>query len=289
MLKLSRRPNPADTANTNIHVRSDDRTQPRPGAASDLLTALEAEVETVAVMSGFIASVLNRALAHSAITGLEKLLSQMPNQPILLSTAARTEHADQIRTVADRAGLLAIALADAKRAMHRFFGRRDPAQTMGELAHVTGLWRKVCRNARLTYAAIAASPLRVEAPTARVNTARLTELLVNCEAGGWRSISHGDPEIPDWAQRRRHRRVLLNMRALAHYGHITRDVLIRDASPGGFGIDFADNVAIGERMQLTLSDDRKLAGRVVWARGQRAGVQLFEELPPDDSLFAWRW
>ena len=258
------------------------------GAAS-LVAALDAEIETIAVMSGLVASVLNRALARHSINGVEQMLAQMPNQPLLLTMSARMDHAEDIADVTAQAGELAGALANAKRGLRSFVDARGAGRSVGELVFVAELWRTVCRCARLARQTIGACPHRALACASHIDTARVRDMLINCEAGGWRSIGPDDVEMPEWAQRRRHRRVMLNMRALASYGYTTRDVLLRDASPGGFGIDFADNLGVGERIDLTLSDGRTLPGRVVWSRGQRAGIELFEALAHDDVLFAWDW
>ena len=115
---------------------------------------------------------------------------------------------------------------------------------------------------------------------------KLKDFLARARDGGTPCLSEARGEYPSWAQRRQRVRALVNLRATACYGGVTRTILVRDASYGGLGLDYAPGLQVGVPIVLTLEGGRYFEAVVAWCHGERAGVKFPAELTADDPLLA---
>ncbi len=255
----------------------------------DLIDALAREIDGAALLSALIASCLNRSAAQYDVVDLSRLLTHMPARPILAPafgdlTAEHSHMRALASAVASFVGELAVAKHEMRKAAaaHDLIGPAEVALHARQWRHVCGSARDVCDMLVLTSPETACDPTGLDRK-------RLAQMLTNARSGGWRFVGQEGDALPDWAQRRRHRRVLLNMTARLETTSAIRDVLVRDAAPGGFGIDFAEGLREREPVTLTLIDGRRFDGHVAWIRASRAGVTLDVPLPTNDVLFQWEW
>lgn len=259
------------------------------GGQHRLLSGLQREVENVALMSAIVTSSLNRALAQNRYCDLVDLGRFIPIRPVIISMFDRLADNEGCENCADLAlavRRLCAALNSARTLLRMSAATQLDRALLDQLAR---RWRQVCETSLSVFETLPPSAEPGDDARHGIDRDRLVEMLTNARSGGWRHIGRDDPAVPQWAQRRRHRRVMLNMRATANYGACSRDILIRDVSPGGFGIDFADHLANGDTVALTLADGRTFEGRAAWVSGQRAGIELNEPIAENDVLFTWEW
>ena len=118
------------------------------------------------------------------------------------------------------------------------------------------------------------------------NVNNLIGLLEGVRDGASPCINNGAPRFPSWAQRRRFRRIVLNMEAMLVVNGREHKLLVADVSQGGMRIVTAQPLTIGAIVIVRLRTGRRFVSVVAWHNGQSVGVQFNRELPPDDPLLA---
>lgn len=157
------------------------------------------------------------------------------------------------------------------------------SESLGELVDA---WRGLAGRALLAIYELERIQFAVHNDLEAGEGENLPAMLRAVRDGSSPCLLEGRPVMPSWAQRRRHRRVLLNMMATARYGGQTREVLVVDVSQGGLAMDFADDVEVGTVVSLRLSNGRRLAGSVAWSHNRKAGIAFFRELSAKDPLIS---
>lgn len=110
--------------------------------------------------------------------------------------------------------------------------------------------------------------------------------LVAARDGETPLLVDGLPRLPDWAERRRSRRIPLNMGgSLCHRG-ACRAVHVRDVSAGGMGIEYCGSLPAGEIVVLVLESGRRFIAKVAWSHSDRAGLTLASALAPCDPMIS---
>ena len=118
------------------------------------------------------------------------------------------------------------------------------------------------------------------------NVNNLVGLLECVRDGASPCTNNGTPRFPSWAQRRRFRRIVLNMEAMVAVNGREHKLLVADVSQGGMRIVTAQSIKIGAIVIVRLRTGRRFVSVVAWHNGQSVGVQFNRELPADDPLLA---
>ncbi|MGE0854407.1 MAG: PilZ domain-containing protein [Hyphomicrobiaceae bacterium] len=114
----------------------------------------------------------------------------------------------------------------------------------------------------------------------------LCNFLGAVEGGESPCVVEGRAEMPRWAQRRRHRRFLANIRGHARCKGTRESILVTDVSQGGLAMNCSGAFKEGDLVGVTLATGRRLFGTIVWVKGERCGVRFSRELPANDPLLA---
>ncbi len=91
-------------------------------------------------------------------------------------------------------------------------------------------------------------------------------------------------DVPGAADQMRGLRIQLNSEATLTYHGMARQVLIRDISQGGLGVEGVTMMQPGTPVRLLLPTGRELIGEICWQEDTRAGISLSERLPLSDPL-----
>lgn len=116
--------------------------------------------------------------------------------------------------------------------------------------------------------------------------APLAAALRDCRAGGAPCLIDGTVSMPPWAQRRRARRIPLNIGAWLRSKGQLLPVRVTNVSRGGFGISHAHALEVGAIASLTLESGRRFVCSVAWKRDGEAGLALAKDLPANDPLIS---
>lgn len=118
------------------------------------------------------------------------------------------------------------------------------------------------------------------------HSAAIREALLVARDGGTPWHDGTLPERPEWAERRRCRRVPLNFDAELRYRGRQKAIRIRDVSEGGLGIEFCGTLKPAEIVVIVLENGRRFVGSVAWCHTNRAGILMAAPLSPSDPLLA---
>lgn len=142
-------------------------------------------------------------------------------------------------------------------------------------------WRRAAGAATDAIEALAA--IAKASPDSRLLPA--LSLLQLAESGETPCIeADGRVTIPGWAERRREKRVSVQLAATAQIGRQIVPAMIRDVSPSGLGLQCTYQGAPEERITVRLPGDRQMSGTIAWADGQRIGMMLDQRLEAGDPL-----
>ena len=178
-------------------------------------------------------------------------------------------------------------LSHAKARMHVAIAEARQAKPSSEaISECTNLWRcAAAAGAEMVQAfdyktKFAVGEISVE------NVNKLVDLLEGVRDGASPCFNNGTPRFPSWAQRRRFRRIVLNMEAMLVTNGREHKLLVADVSQGGMRIVTAQPLKIGAIVIVRLGTGRRFVSVVSWQNGQSVGVRFNRELPPDDPLLA---
>lgn len=160
--------------------------------------------------------------------------------------------------------------------------RRDEAS----LRECTGLWRCAAGAAADFVQEFVDGEFFLPAGPGERNGDKLVELLRRAQNGGSPCLENGGPQLPEWAERRRRRRIALNQNAMLTASGRTSLIRVVDLSASGMGLAGVPALAIGTIVRIRMSTQRCFIGEVVWCSDARAGIQFSRELPATDPLLA---
>ena len=153
-----------------------------------------------------------------------------------------------------------------------------------ELEYVTDAWRSLCRSAvNLIYEmdAVIRAQQRVEAP---FDLEGVIPLLSAAAVGEWPCVEDGRMIMPEWAERRGHERIPLDIGAMLITATSHVSVRVNDISRGGLGLDDVPELPIGSPVVVELENGRSLNGKIQWLNDGRCGIMFSQILAPRDPL-----
>jgi hypothetical protein len=179
------------------------------------------------------------------------------------------------------------ALAQAKEATLLFAanGFLSTAKDRADVLSLAEDWRSTCLAGsgllRALHVQLIAFP---QAATALQET-DLLGLLDDVMAGGWPLLqADGTIDMPPWAERRQFNRVPVRCPAVLIGATKCQNVIIRDLSPAGVGLETSSDLSVGEPVFLRSALTLRLTGTVTWSNSRRAAVSFSKPLFSDDPL-----
>lgn len=143
------------------------------------------------------------------------------------------------------------------------------------------------RLAEAGLAAIEATSSHVSPPTIEAKKVKIEQTQRLLESIVWNAPSsvddNGKITVPQWRDRRNPRRSLFDLNVYLLINGSIQRVSVVDASERGLGISGIVGAAAGDQVDLVLHIDHIIPGRVVWTKGERAGIALDEPFPQDVS------
>ena len=92
----------------------------------------------------------------------------------------------------------------------------------------------------------------------------------------------GEVIMPHWAERRGSARVPVHCPAFLFQGALQQNVVLRDISTKGLGLDEVRDVSTGDHVIVQAGQWLSVDGTIVWCRGTRAAIQLLQPIYSDD-------
>lgn len=271
------------------------RTTSADTVSSEVLNGLRCilvEIEEASVLIAITSSIAG-ALAESRAEGLtlKHLTSYMPPSPDVYR-----KHIDVVLAAAlSPAIVLPIQAYHARLSyalrLTRAIVDAGPAPTNAirttEIEKVEDAWRHVCGTALAAIAVLRETLASVRYSRPPVNNEHAEALLRSAKAGGKPCVGEdGKVHMPRWAESRTHARQPTEMTARVLMLGGMQNVIIENASRTGLGLSGIKGAAPGMSIAMNLEDGQRLAGKIMWVRAERAGVQLMEMLPPNHLLLA---
>lgn len=261
--------------------------------SSEVLNGLRCilvEIEEASVLIAITASIAG-ALAESRAAGLnlKHLTSYMPPSPELYR-----KHIDAVLSAALSPSLVLPIQAYHARLSYalrltRAIVEAGPAPTdairTAEIEKVEDAWRHVCGTALGAIAILRETLASVRYSRPPVNNEHAEALLRSAKAGGRPCVGDdGKVQMPRWAESRAHKRQPTENTARVAIAGGVQEVVIENASRTGLGLSGIKGAAPGMPVAVNLEDGQRLAGKIMWVREERAGVQLIDMLPASHVL-----
>ena len=262
------------------------------GATLNALRSILIEIEQAAVyvaISTSIAGVLRDS--HATKLSVQNILSYRPPSPDVY----RRQMDSIIAAGVDPVVLLPIQafhtrLSFALRISRAIFDA-GPAPShvvhSAEFERLEEAWRHVCGTALIAISVLRETLASVRFSRPPVNNEHAEALLRSAKAGGRPCIGKdGAVTMPKWAESRIHARHTISKTATMLLGDKSQKVAIDNVSRSGVGLSGLQFGTSGDVVTLQLDTGEKLAGRIMWERSGRVGVQLAEMLSPSHVLIA---
>lgn len=158
---------------------------------------------------------------------------------------------------------------------------------MTEIEKVEEAWKHVCGTALGAISAVRDILASVRYTRPPVVNEHAEALLRSANAGGRPCMDDkGHLRMPRWAESRSHERHVSETIARVHMDDGQRQiVVVENASLTGLGLNqVKKTLASGARIDIELEDGEFLTGKIMWVRGERAGVQLAQMLTARHKL-----
>lgn len=263
--------------------------------SADTLNALRCiliEIEEASVMVAITASIAG-AIANSRCEELtlQHLLSYLPPSPEVYR-----RHIDQVISAALAPSLVLPVQAYHARLSYALRLTRaivdagpapDTSVRAAEISNVEDAWRHVCGTALGAISVLRDTLAAVRYSRPPVANEHAEALLRSAKAGGRPCVGDdGKVRMPRWAESRTHARHPTQTTALIHILGTIHQVIVENASRTGLGLSGLSEGMAGIRIGIELQSGERLTGKIMWVRGERAGVQLETMLPATHELLA---
>lgn len=261
--------------------------------SSETLNALRCiliEIEEASVMVAITASIagaISGSRSHDLT--LQHLLSYLPASPEVYR-----RHIDQVISAALAPSLVLPIQAYHARLSYALRVTRavvdagpapDPAVAASEIENVESAWRHVCGTALGAINILRDTLAAVRHSRPPVANEHAEALLRSAKAGGRPCVGEdGKVRMPLWAESRTHARHPTQITARIHMLGTIHDAIIENASRTGLGLSGLGEAMAGIRVGIELQTGERLTGKIMWVRGERAGVQLETMLPDTHGL-----
>lgn len=262
---------------------------PSSDEVKEFIFACRSEVERLGVLSAIISSTLNALRNQNSTTVPSSVGSFVPSETIVLKNVHYFFEWMPATNLDVHSSLFHSQLSVSKCLLGRAVSCDVGFLSHTAIDQLCHAWRGLCGHALLLMADLeqVAELLNIEEEDGRDFARKeLERSLIDARNGGSSLVLSRDFRLPVWAQKRRHRRFLLNAIGKVTYMGQERTVLVVDVSKSGMAIDFADGFAEGKHIEIKLSTGRLFCGRIVWSAGSRAGFRFEQELSDGDYLFS---
>ncbi len=253
----------------------------------ELFEAATSEAENFGVLSAVVCCTLNDLRDRGASTLPNFILGFLPSDPILLQNLRKLSGGVISADLEMHLIYLNGQIYVAKALLRESVEEKKGFLTHNDVDQISHAWRGVCDHILLAIAYLDALFPDGRVTAQQIDRIKLEHSLLDAREGGTELSLNRDFNFPTWAQKRRHRRVMLNDIGSALIDGRVHTVLITDISVGGLGLDFTEGVRKGDAITVTLSTGRSFQGRISWSAGTRSGLQFDEALPHNDILFSW--
>lgn len=246
-----------------------------------LIIAIEAEVVRLSPLIGLSAALAN-ALYAGASAKPRQLIEFYPRESaVLLSASSRCNRwLPGFPLTRDLAAFLD-ALNRARSATIEFASGRFEGNTSALAAAWRGAAATARRLAHQLQQERADYGIGCDGPT----PTQLSEMLDQTAAGGWSGIVvDGEIAMPEWADQRASSRNPVRLPGTLERNGVSQQVVIRDLSTNGLGLDADHNYTPGEIVTLRSGSDIAVRCRVVWCDQGRCGVEFLQPIGETSPL-----
>ena len=247
-----------------------------------LIIASVRDLSNLACVATILTAGLNHLCQRGRVSLPETALTYIPADPAVLGACKRLleEPEDYHRLIQTFDGCLA-AFRAAKQLTRITLeeARRNTILLSGDMDDLRDAWRVVCATNATAFPLIERDLDPRFLPPADVR-----QKIVAAAHGTFQLDLSNAPTLPEWAQRRRERRVSMQADAMIKIGTRLASAFVVDAASGGLGLKLSAPLEPGERVTVELSSGRSFRGTIAWRRGMRAGLAFDKPLAPTDEL-----
>ena len=262
--------------------------EPKIDEAASLRLAVIHEVLHTGVLVGVTGSIVNDLFATGRQNMPVTAGGFVPPDPIILGAhGARVFNAGSRNEVRQSIGSFLAILSHAKARMHEAIAEARQTRSSKEaIPECTNLWRCAAAAGADMVQSFDYTTNFATGEIDDENINRLVDLLESARDGASPCLDKGTPRIPIWAQRRRFRRIVLNMAAVLVANGREHKIHVADVSQGGMRIVTTHALKMGTIVIVRLTTGRRFVSFIAWHNGESLGVQFNRELPPNDPLLA---
>ncbi|MEO1651260.1 MAG: PilZ domain-containing protein [Pseudomonadota bacterium] len=247
-----------------------------------LVIASVRDLSNLSCVATILTAGLNHLCQRGRVSLPETALTYIPADPPVLGACKRLleEPEDYHRLIETFDGCLA-AFRAAKQLTRITLeeARRNTILLSGDMDDLRDAWRVVCATNATAFPLIERDLDPRFLPPADVRR----EIAAAAHGAFQLDLSNA-PTLPEWAQRRRERRVSMQADAIIKIGTRLASAFVVDAASGGLGLKLSAPLEPGERVTVELSSGRSFRGTIAWRRGMRAGLTFDKPLAPTDEL-----
>ncbi len=259
----------------------------RKSSLLSLLIFVQSEIERVALLSAMSANIANALQAESANLNCRAIIRYFPND-----TAAYTLSCMRLKKwygdlsicnlLEDFNASQAAARQASIESIQKGFsvGRDSESESIRQLASA---WQTACGMAHRVVLSIDHELSKNDIKGAAGEVSHLLQLLRQTAYGEIPLIAEsGEPIMPSWGEQREYARILVRCPAILETGSVKKDVILRDMSIKGLGLQAVHALQIGAPVTVHVKTSMSFRGNVIWSQGDRAGVELRKPLHADD-------
>lgn len=259
------------------------------GHNAELLASAANEIVATATWVAATTGIVNSCFLSGRTTSPRFLKRCLPPDPVIFEAfKLEFQSHEPTRIMLARSAELKTYLRAAKLALDEVIHdtRRGGPDRKHLQLRVCDLWQAAAESALHAIYALedTVGVQRIGLQQEQVRT--LSEALILARDGGSPFQQEGIAALPSWVEQRQSKRATLNMRAQLTADGRTCDIIVLNASLGGFGIEGAEKLTQDNWASIRLQNGRLFVGQVAWSAGRRAGIRFRRTLRPDDPLLA---
>ncbi|HMN36667.1 MAG TPA: hypothetical protein PKD49_03010 [Hyphomicrobium sp.] len=154
-----------------------------------------------------------------------------------------------------------------------------------EFDNLQDAWRHVCGTALAAISVVRELMASVRYSRPPVNNEHAEALLRSAKDGGQPCVTdEGTMRMPMWAESRLHARQVTQLRARLLLLDGEKSAIVDNASRTGIGLSGVTGLVPGTALTILLDTGEEILGKIMWSRGERAGVRLDAMLAADHPL-----
>jgi hypothetical protein len=247
-----------------------------------VLVALAQEAHDTALLVAATGSIVNAIVSCKRPQLRTCMATYLPTPPTLFPISIGADGANSTLPTQTIQGLIAFysVIAFARSATLSYSAKREPGGVTGPISMETlgEAWQSAAMHGIGTLTQLGfldTSSVLFEGGRDNSAVMRLVEMLWGVTVGRSPCVRiDGAIIVPGWIERRAHLRREINAPGTMLWNGKRRNIMVRDLSASGIGIEGGEGVVPGDNVSVSLGTSMKFDGVAVWNNDGRVGIKL---------------